>query len=374
MKKNILTFSLVCLCVSASGNITFKFPETKENRKAYISISSISDLVNKPRKEIGVRSDTISVANTLNEAYINVSEPSRIRFNIVTENGSDRMESADGVIYAGPGENFTADITDCGSVNITGTPLMNSVSGFEALTFPFKMEFVKLGSNNEGLSKEQIQQKQYEIYGQFEKAVSDYIVNHPSDEGTLVALLSADGEEFLEAYAKLTPTQKNSIVFPLVDKRNERIVMNIKKERLQKEMEDNHAQAPDFSLPGLDGKNVSLSDFRGKWVILDFWGSWCGWCIKGFPALKEAYRKYEGKLEEIGIDCGDTEEQWRAAVKRFEIPWVNVYNKQSETSIDQVYGVQGFPTKIIINPEGKVYKVVTGEDPAFYDELSKLVK
>ncbi len=47
--------------------------------------------------------------------------------------------------------------------------------------------------------------------------------------------------------------------------------------------------APEFTLEDINGKNFSLSDLKGKWVILDFWGSWCHWCMKGFPALKEAY-------------------------------------------------------------------------------------
>lgn len=131
--------------------------------------------------------------------------------------------------------------------------------------------------------------------------------------------------------------------------------------------------APDFTLEGIDGKQVSLSDFRGKWVILDFWGSWCPWCIKGFPALKEAYKEYAGKVEVIGIDCGDTKDVWKDAVAKYELPWVQVYNPRESGLTDQ-YGIQGFPTKFIIDPQGNIANCTVGEDPEFFDALKVLVK
>ena len=52
--------------------------------------------------------------------------------------------------------------------------------------------------------------------------------------------------------------------------------------------------APDFELPDLQGNPLKLSSLRGKYVVLDFWGAWCVWCIRGIPAMKEAYTKYKG--------------------------------------------------------------------------------
>lgn len=131
--------------------------------------------------------------------------------------------------------------------------------------------------------------------------------------------------------------------------------------------------APDFTLNDINGNPLSLSDLKGKWVVLDFWGSWCPWCIKGFPALKEAYKQYDGKVEVLGIDCGDTEEVWKASVAKHELPWLQVYNPKG-TDLTARYGIQGFPTKFIIDPEGRVANVTVGEDSAFFDVLSSLVK
>ena len=130
-------------------------------------------------------------------------------------------------------------------------------------------------------------------------------------------------------------------------------------------------EAPDFTLNDINGKPLTLSSLRGKYVVLDFWGSWCIWCIKGMPKMKEYYAKYAGKLEILGIDCNDSEEKWKAAVAEHQLPWLHVYNND-ESGLLEKYGIEGFPTKVVIDPEGHVANVVVGEDPAFYTYLDKL--
>ena len=131
--------------------------------------------------------------------------------------------------------------------------------------------------------------------------------------------------------------------------------------------------APDFELPDLQGNPLKLSSLRGKYVVLDFWGSWCIWCIRGIPHMKEAYRKYKDKMEILGIDCQDTEEKWKAAVEEHKLPWLQVRCPEDYLqTLGQQYRIQGFPTKVIIDPEGRLVKVVVGEDPAFYTFLDQL--
>ena len=130
-------------------------------------------------------------------------------------------------------------------------------------------------------------------------------------------------------------------------------------------------EAPVFTLNDINGKPLALTSLRGKYVILDFWGSWCVWCIKGFPKMKEYYAKYPGKFEILGIDCNDTEEKWKAAVKHHDLPWLHVYCP-SESTVLADYGVTGFPTKIIIGPDGKIVRTIVGEDPSFYTLLDEL--
>ena len=132
------------------------------------------------------------------------------------------------------------------------------------------------------------------------------------------------------------------------------------------------AQAPDFSAQKIDGTVFTLSSLQGKYVVLDFWGSWCKWCIKGFPDMKTAYAKCKDKVEFVGIACRDTEEKWKAATAKYELPWISVLNPAANDLV-KVYEIQGFPTKMVLDPKGKIVKIILGEDPAFYTYLDTIL-
>ncbi len=133
--------------------------------------------------------------------------------------------------------------------------------------------------------------------------------------------------------------------------------------------------APDFLLKDINGKDFALSSLRGKYVVLDFWGSWCGWCIKGIPEMKKMYEKYKDRLEIVGVDCRDSEQTWKDAVKKYDLKWTNVINNtERDKDMTLKYNISGFPTKIIISPDGRIVKIVVGEKPEFYDTIEKLMK
>ena len=131
--------------------------------------------------------------------------------------------------------------------------------------------------------------------------------------------------------------------------------------------------APNFTLNDLNGKPLSLASLKGKYVLLDFWGTWCIWCVRGIPKMKEYYNKYKGKYEILSIDCNETQDKWKAGVKKYELPWLNVYCPNNATVLED-YGITGFPTKILIGPDGKIVKTFIGEDPAFYEFLDEQFK
>ena len=130
--------------------------------------------------------------------------------------------------------------------------------------------------------------------------------------------------------------------------------------------------APMFTLKDNNGKDLSLSDLKGKHVVIDFWGTWCPWCVKGIPEMKTSYEKYSDKLEILSVDCGDKEGDWKDSVKELEMTWKNVFDAKNEVA--EQYEIQGFPTKIVLDPEGNILKVFVGESEEFYQYLDNILK
>ena len=121
--------------------------------------------------------------------------------------------------------------------------------------------------------------------------------------------------------------------------------------------------APEFALNDIDGQVMKLADFRGKWVLLDFWGSWCIWCRKGNPALVDLYDKYGGKdFEIIGLAARDKEENWKKAIEEDHLTWkhANLALTEGGNDLPAKYNISGYPTKILVDPEGRIAVISVG--------------
>lgn len=132
-------------------------------------------------------------------------------------------------------------------------------------------------------------------------------------------------------------------------------------------------EAPDFALLTNTNDSLRLSSLRGKPVVVDFWGTWCGWCIKGMPKMKEYYEKYAGKFEIVSVDVGDKKQKWLDHLANADMPWKNVHQNISNM-VSTKYGVRAFPSKFILDAEGKILMISSGEDKKFYQFLDDLFK
>jgi len=209
----------------------------------------------------------------------------------------------------------------------------------------------------------------------YAKVVTDYIKAHADEEASaaIIKELMPDVEQMKAAAQLLSPAVRDGRCKPLYQNLIDQVEEQQKAEDEAQQLQAAGREAPDFTLNDLQGKPLSLKSLRGKYVVLDFWGSWCGWCIKGFPEMKNYYNKYKGKFEILGIDCNDSEAKWKAAVEKHALPWLHVYNPRDSKVLSD-YGIQGFPTKIIVGPDGKIVKTIVGEDSAFYTLLDSLFK
>ena len=210
-----------------------------------------------------------------------------------------------------------------------------------------------------------------EVANMTSKAILNYIKTHPESNVSAYMLLSL-GTKANEGIALLSDKVKQGVMAGFIRSVNEMCDALVKQEK-EAAITAEGTEAPDFTLNDVNGKPITLSSLRGKYVVLDFWGSWCRFCIKGFPAMKEAYAKYKDKVEFLSIACNDTDASWKAALDKHRLPWLNVRNETPD-NVSKRYGIPGYPTKIILSPEGKILKKVVGETPEFYAYLDKLFK
>ncbi len=343
------------------ATLTVKFPAHTDT--LYVAPVPLADFFSPTnRSAINNLIDTVVVSGS--ESYT---------FELPTDKGlSVVVAPADqrpAVVYTAPGEVLTVDFTTPQPV-MSGSALVEGISAWNTVADSIVGSFRALPPTATDADRRAIVSDM--------NARARALVEANSDNAFGVYMLQniQDEDDVIDAFATLGPGAQNSLLAPMYALMQAQIEM-LKMRKADAERIQVGKPAPDFSLPDPDGKMVSLSSFKGKWVMLDFWGSWCGWCIKGIPQMKEQWSELKDRdVVFLSIACNDSKDAWLGALQKYSLPWVNVWSDPdtpSAQAVQTIYGVQGYPTKLVIDPQGKIALIVVGEDPTFYNQLRALL-
>lgn len=133
--------------------------------------------------------------------------------------------------------------------------------------------------------------------------------------------------------------------------------------------------APEISLPTPDGKMINLSSLKGKYVLVDFWASWCGPCRKENPNVVSAFNKYKGKnFTVLGVSLDSDKDKWMNAIEKDGLTWPHISDLKGWESIAaRTYNVNSIPANFLIDPQGNIIARDLREE-ALDAELSKVLK
>jgi len=129
----------------------------------------------------------------------------------------------------------------------------------------------------------------------------------------------------------------------------------------------NAGKIQDFSLPGIDGRVYSLSDFKGKVVIVNFWATWCAACVEEMPSLNRLYRQFRDRgLVVLGVSVDRTGETVKAFLKKHPVDYPVLLDQKGEVFVGK-YTIQGLPATYLVDQEEVLREEAKGKIDFFSD-------
>lgn len=274
--------------------------------------------------------------------------------------------------------------TDALNYTVSGSDYMKDMSRVRSETLPYEIGKDSVEFGLIAAVERNVPVEEQEVFYAWRRVLNEqvreversYIRSYPERELSAAFVLQQPLDSFPVYFALLPENVREGSFKTLLDSRKgyyEEYLAYLK----TREKEFIGRPAPDFTLTDLQGAPFTLSETgTDKYIVLDFWGSWCGPCLIGMPEMKRHYDRYGEKLEIVGIACRDTEDAWKKTVADLELPWIQVFNDESspESNVAVLYAVDGYPTKVILAPDKTILAIFSGEGEDFYRKLDELLK
>ncbi|HEY8386985.1 MAG TPA: TlpA disulfide reductase family protein [Parasegetibacter sp.] len=204
----------------------------------------------------------------------------------------------------------------------------------------------------------------------FEKIIAEVVKKYP-DNYVSVDLMDLFTQSTIQPglvgpmYDALSQRMKNS----------EKVLGWVKRLEEARQLVTGTVDAPEFTINDVNGKPVSLSSFRGSYVLVDFWASWCVPCRAENPNVIAAYEKYKDKnFKVVGISLDTKKDAWLKAIEEDKLPWLQLCDfKASESEVSKAYKIRSIPANVLVDPNGKIVgKDLRGND--LHKLLGELLK
>lgn len=302
--------------------------------------------------------DTIIVKDKKFSYTSDIKEPRLIWLQAIFKNGEVCGAYVDFILV--PGEK--ADLKVCnGYFELDGTPFYHQWHQIDEKVSNLQKKYrAKADSLRalENLTPDIIAAFNKEADSAF-NTIKDYVLEHKNEEGVLVYNTMARVIPVDEFINGINPEVRNGKFKGLIDIALKQAEASKKAEQAAAENLEKTAEGAmfvDFSAE-YEGKTQKLSDYvgNGKYVLVDFWASWCGPCRGEIPNLIDVYNKYKGSnFEVLGVATWDAPEDTKGAIEELKIPYPQIMNAQRAGS--DAYGIRGIPEIILFAPDGKIVK------------------
>lgn len=356
-KKIMLQFALllvassISICVQAAGfTLSIKMSKVQPEYKAFLFYKDESGKV---------KVDSVAFVNNALQIKGITADVQRAYLCMAPGNHDFyKNPKSKGIsIYLEDGNIEVSGNEDLASAKISGTPSNVQLQAFNSLMEGFdqrisvmEKEFDDATKNNDNAKQEELKKEYMKILDEKAKISEDYFYKNSNSQVSL---------DWLRA--SVNPVQEKTKALKMFNTLSAKVQKSAAGIAYSKQLEEAHsieigAIAPDFSSKNSKGEVVSLTSFRGKYVLVDFWASWCGPCRRENPNVVKAYNLYKDKnFTILGVSLDQSADAWAKAIEADGLHWEQISDLAGwNCSVVRDYGITAIPTNFLLDPNGKI--------------------